>query len=278
MGTPDLRLDQGGNIDFRITRMLKSYSKADPPPNRVKPVPVAVIRRILVVAHAGPDPVQQCLADMICLAFFFLLRPGEYSISPSESTPFELKDAQLFVGQTKLNLATASEAAIMSASFASLTFDKQKNGVRGEVVGHGPSGNPLLCPVRALGRRIIHLRAHHAPQDTPLAHCHTDNGTISKIVPTMITDTIRLAVRFLGPSLGFLAKDVTARCLRASGANALLCAGVDTDVIRLIGRWRSDEMLRYLHTQVGPLLRGFSQRMLSGGAFTLIPNQEVPTF
>ena len=254
--------------------MLKAYAKEDPPPNRVKPLPVPVIRHILVIAHAGADPQQHCVADMICLAFFFLLRPGEYAINPSESTPFELKDVQLFLGQTRLDVATATETAIMSATFASLTFDKQKNGVRGEVIGHGTSGDPLLCPVRAMGRRVLHLRAHHAPLPTPLAHWYNADNSVDKVRPAMVTDTIRLAVRFLGPSLGFLPTDVTARCLRASGANALLCAGVDTDVIRLIGRWRSDEMLRYLHTQVSPLLRGFSQR---SGTFTLIPTQEVPT-
>ena len=55
MGAPDLRLDLGGNIDFRLTRMLKAYAKSDPPPNRVKPVPISIIRRIMVVASAGND-------------------------------------------------------------------------------------------------------------------------------------------------------------------------------------------------------------------------------
>ena len=50
--------------------MLKAYTKEDRPPNRVK--------HIFVIAHAGSDPQQHCVADMICLAFFFLLRPGEY--------------------------------------------------------------------------------------------------------------------------------------------------------------------------------------------------------
>jgi hypothetical protein len=57
---------------------------------------------------------------------------------------------------------------------------------------------------------------------------------------------------------------------------ALLCAHVDTDIIRLLGRWRSDEMLRYLHVQAEPVMRDFSRRMLSGGTFTLLPNQDVP--
>jgi hypothetical protein len=53
---------------------------------------------------------------------------------------------------------------------------------------------------------------------------------------------------------------------------ALLCAHVDMDTIRLIGRWRSDEMLRYLHVQAAPLMRGFAARMLAGGNYTLLPN------
>ena len=257
--------------------MLKAYAKDDPPPNRVKPVPVPVIRRLMAVALASNDSFNIAIADMICIAFFFLLRPGKYAISPAESTPFELKDTQLFRGMQKLNLTTASEADILTSTFCSLTFDKQKNGVRGEVVGHSPSGDLTLCPVRAIGRCILHLRRHNAPQDTPLACAYTANG-IARVKPSHITHAIRLAVTFLGPSLGFLPQDVTARCLRASGANALLCSGVDTDVIRLLGRWRSDEMLRYLHTQAGPVTREFSRKMLAGGAFTLIPNQLVPNF
>ena len=257
--------------------MLKSYAKNDPAPNRVKPVPIPVIRRILAISvHASPF--EQCLADMICIAFFFLLRPGEYALSTSESTPFELKDVQLFRGQQRLNLTTALDAEILSATFASLTFDKQKNSVRGEVVGHSPSGDRTLCPARAIARRVLHLRHHQAPLSTTLATAFTSAHSTKSVKPADITTALRLAVTFLGPSLGFLPSDVSARCLRAAGANALLCGGVDTDVIRLLGRWRSDEMLRYLHTQAGPVTRLFSQKMLAGGSFTLIPNQQVPSF
>ena len=90
MGSADPRLDEGNKVDFRLQRQLKSYSKDDPPPNRVKPVPVPVLRRIMVVADSAPCPVIKCTADMICIAFFFLLRPGEYAISSSDSDPFTL--------------------------------------------------------------------------------------------------------------------------------------------------------------------------------------------
>jgi hypothetical protein len=57
---------------------------------------------------------------------------------------------------------------------------------------------------------------------------------------------------------------------------ALLCSDIDTNIIWLIGRWRSDEMLWYLHVQAEPLMREFASRMLHRGDFCLIPNQQVP--
>lgn len=84
-----------------------------------------------------------------------------------------------------------------------------------------------------------------------------------------------MAVRFLGFGLGFTAEEVSARSLRAGGAMALLVAEVDTDVIRLLGRWRSDEMFRYLHLTAEPIMRNFAHRMLHAD-YTISPNQLVP--
>jgi hypothetical protein len=275
LGKADPRLDLNYRIDFRLQRMLRAYAKDDPPPNRVKPVPVPVLRRIFSISFATQDPTNHALADMIGLAFFFLLRPGEYTDKSTDSHPFEIRDVQLFFGQQRLDCIQATDAQLLSATFGSLTFRTQKNGVRGEVVGLAHSGDPLLSPPRILARRLIHLRHHNAPNTTALARVYTATGTTS-ITASLITSTLRSAVTYLGPSLGFLPSDVSARCLRAAGANALLCAKVDSDIIRLLGRWRSDEMLRYLHLQAAPIMNDFSRRMLDGGSFTLVPNQWVP--
>ena len=90
-----------------------------------------------------------------------------------------------------------------------------------------------------------------------------------------ITKTLRDAVRFLGADLGFLPSEVSARSLRAAGATALLVANVDPDVIRLLGRWRSDEMLRYLHLSAEPVMRRFASQMLQA-EYTLAPHQLAP--
>ena len=272
-------MNANNKIDIRIQRMLRSYAKEDPPPNRVKPVPIAVLRRIFAISACTLCAHSACLADMIGLAFFFLLRPGEYTHSSQDSVPFELKDVQLFQGTPRLNLNTATDAQLLAASFASLTFDTQKNAVRGEVIGQGHSGDSLLSPTKILARRVIHLRSHGAPPNTPLSSYYDAQGNLQHIKPAHITSALQDAVRFLNPTvLGFLPSDVTARCLRAAGANALLSAQVDSDHIRLLGRWRSDEMLRYLHLQAQPIMHRFAGLMLAGGNFVLIPNQQVPSY
>jgi hypothetical protein len=47
---------------------------------------------------------------------------------------------------------------------------------------------------------------------------------------------------------------LTAQSLRLGGATALLCAQIDRDTIKLIGRWKLDAMLRYLHAQAVPAM------------------------
>jgi hypothetical protein len=227
-------------------------------------------------ANLSNDPVTQAFADMICLAFFFLLRPGEYTGTTSATQPFAFRDVNFFLGNLRLDPATASTDSLLNATFVTLEFTTQKNGVRGEVIGLGRSGDPSFCPVGAAARRVIHLRTAAAPPQQPLAsYLHPTTHRLHRITPSELTHLLRLSVRILGPAHGFLPADISARSLRAAGAMALLCADVDTDRIRLLGRWRSDEMLRYLHVQAEPVMRHFASRMLTGGHFTLVPNQEV---
>ena len=124
----------------------------------------------------------------------------------------------------------------------------------------------------------MYLRLHNAATTTPLASYYTQCRW-QKVSPSDITAALRVdAVVILGPALGFLPTDILARSLRASGAMVLLCAQVDSDVIRLLGQWRSDEMLRYVHIQAEPVMRDFASRMLTHGSFVLTPNQDVPCY
>ena len=79
MGAQDPRFDRQGNITLPLQRQLRGYTKEDDPPTRKKPIPFEILTRlhknILTDTHASPA--LKAIADMVCIAVFFLMRPGE---------------------------------------------------------------------------------------------------------------------------------------------------------------------------------------------------------
>jgi hypothetical protein len=51
LGSPDVRKDVFGDIDFRIGRQITACKKEDSPPKRVKPIPIIIIIFILAQAY-----------------------------------------------------------------------------------------------------------------------------------------------------------------------------------------------------------------------------------
>ena len=276
MGAPDPRLDMHGNLDIRLSSLLRAWAKADPPPQRVKPLPLSVLAQVWATAHALPTPLSVAAAEMLALGFFFLLRPGEYlgrpPPPPAHGPLFRVGDIQLWIGSRALDTFACADAELLSATFVTLTFTEQKNGVRNETIGHGRSGHPHLCPVTVVAARLQFLRAAGADALTPLnAVRPTPGAPFRFILASDLTRRIRAAVT-LHPDPAYAIADVSVRSTRAGGAMALLCAGVDGDRLRMIGRWRSDEMYRYLHVQAQPVMNGLAAAMLRGGNFRLTPS------
>lgn len=275
LGSSDPRLNCYGALDVRLSAQIAQWKQEDPPPRRVKPVPMAIIRNVTQVALATATALSLCMANMIWVGFFFLCRPGEYTAAAEGSRPFRFCDVDLFLGARRLDLRTAPEADLLTATSTGLTFTMQKNCRPGEVVAQTASGDAHACCVRSIARQIIHLRSHNAPANTPLCS-YFAHGQWYVITPTQITNALRASACILGPSLGLDPLDISARSLRAAGAMALLCAGVDPIRAQMLGRWRSDEMLTYLTMQAAPMSAGLSARMLVGGDYAFVPGHDVP--
>ena len=75
---------------------------------------------------------------MIIITLFFLLLPGGYTGTKSDSSPFRLSDVTFSVGRTVFDTTTATENELAANTFVILTFSTQKNGVRGGKLTIGP--------------------------------------------------------------------------------------------------------------------------------------------
>ena len=283
VGAPDPRIAPAdGKLDYRLTQQLRCWSKEDPPPRRVRPAPITLVTHILRSAFDRPSsPAEQAIADMICIAFYFLLRPGEYTGTTNDDAAFTLDDVRLFSGTRRLCLQNSSVAAIQAATSVSLYFTTQKNQRKGDSVAHGRSHHPWCCPVRAAIRRVLTHRAQFESTNTVftpsvILASYYHNGKNLRVLAKDITACLRLAATACFPSTGIPAAEISARSLRAGGAMALLCGRIDTDLIKLLGRWQSDAMIRYLHQDATPIMRRLAARMFRNGSYSFLPDVTVP--
>ena len=79
------------------------------------------------------------MADIICIAFFFLLRPGVYTGTTNNDATFTLDNVYLYLGKRKLFLATAIDTELRAATSCALHFTTQKNLRKGDMIAQSCS-------------------------------------------------------------------------------------------------------------------------------------------
>ena len=170
-------------------------------------------------------------------------------------------------------LASPNDLHVATASM--LVYTDQKNAIRGEKIIHGASRCANLCPKEAIVWRILHLRQYNADPTTPL-YSYNKNGRWHSLQSTDICKALKCSAKALFATTNLHPDDVTTHGLCAGGAMALLCAQIDSDIIRLVGCWHSDEMMQYLHAQCLPLMKNLAPTMVTHGNYSLLPAQNVP--
>ena len=93
---------------------------------------------------------DRAIINCIWMAFYFLLRPGEYANATDNAKhPFRMSDVKLNIGGLHIfNAYLATITQITSADFISLTFTYQENSTKGEKLSHMSNGQPFVCPSR----------------------------------------------------------------------------------------------------------------------------------
>ena len=181
---------------------------------------MSLLRQVVSLSHQANCPIAKAEADTLAIGVFFLLRPGDYVDRPDDvlDSLFRLRDLSLWIGSRAIDPVTCSIPDLQAATFALLTFMRQKNGVRGEKIGHGHSGNPHICPVLCLVARAIALRFLPGTPANPLnAYRATAGGALNFIMSADLTRHIR-ATLAVYPDPPYRLLDVSARSTRAAPA------------------------------------------------------------
>jgi hypothetical protein len=249
------------HLDVVFTDSFTFWQDQDPSPKPQQRIPNSTVRWIARTFGTTTQGRLPIIADLIVVAYFFLLRVCEYTKSrrATRTVPLRRQDIQLWRGGAIL-LHTASLADLLQATSATINLENQKNGIRGSAVHHESSGDPDIDPVRSLARLVHYITA--LPPDTPLGTFTTANRRPVQVSPSDIAAMLKGGA--IGDNLvraGYDIARIGTHSLRSGGAINLAINGIDHAIIMKIGRWSSNTYLRYIQSQIGELSHGLSAAM-----------------
>jgi hypothetical protein len=145
-------------LDLPIARLIKKYRNEDPPAEPKLAIPISTITAIATNYrwHTHLD----AAADLVIIAFFYLLQVGEYTTSakkkPKRTIALRDQDVRLWQ-KGQLIPHSASLDLLLTVDSATICIAHTKNGTKGAVVHHKAFGGPI-CVVAALARRIANMQ------------------------------------------------------------------------------------------------------------------------
>jgi len=280
----------------RLQQTYDGWRKEDPPTTKMLPVESDVPEWLVQIGRGTTATVlDRAVGDLVMVAFYYLLRVGEYTIKGSrnetkQTVQFKLEDVTFFKKNDTGKLCCLPRGApdhmIMTADGATLKLDNQKNGWKGVCVYHEANGDLINCPVRALGRRVRHIRRGDKHGKTFLS-AYFVNEQRFDVTAENVSQALKGAARALcyPTEKGIPIERINTHSLRSGGANALALSGYTDTQIQKMGRWRGATFKEYIREELAVYSENMSRDMrkkfgfvnIAGNAFHAIDVEAVGT-
>ena len=210
------------------------------------------------------------MGQLIIIAFYFLLRVGEYTTpryvthngkkeKATRTKQFIIENVGFFKNGQIIS-RTSDLDMLLSCDAVTLKINNQKNGRMGDTI-HQKAIGSALCPVRALAHRVHHILSNGGTVKNFICDYFTNETQLS-ISSKEVVVAVRAAAKLLQLHKQAIDPDIIgAHSLRAGGAMALKLHGYNDTTIQKMGRWTSLTFLQYIHTQIGHLSEDISKKM-----------------
>ena len=251
--------------------MVEGYRREDPPPIPQLAVPISVPRHCYKAGTISNDQKIMAAGCLTIIAFYYLLRVGEYTqprtvmrkgkrIRATRTVQFTVNNVGFFK-DGKIVSRTSKLQELLECTAATLKITNQKNGAMGQTIHQEATGDDSSCPVQALTHRVHHILSNGGNGDMLLCSYKTKN-TWHTVTSSDIIKMVRESTRQLGLSKqGIDPALVGSHSLRAGGAMALKLHGYADTTIKKMGRWTSLTFLEYIHNQIAHLAKDISKKM-----------------
>jgi hypothetical protein len=253
-----------------IERLVEGYRRADPPSVPQLAVPITVPNLCFEAGMLSPHEHIRGAGHLCTIAFYFLLRVGEYTqarfiirngekVRATRTRQFTVGNIGFFKNDKVVPRASPLET-LLECDAATLKISNQKNGRMGQTI-HQRAVDIPTCPIKALAYRTHHILSNGGDESSLICMVF-DNNTWTTITSKDIITALRAAATSLKLQNQNIDPDlIGAHSLRSGGAMALKLHGYDDTTIRKMGRWTSDTFLQYIHNQIAHLSVDISQKM-----------------
>jgi hypothetical protein len=261
-----------------IGQMLEGWEREDGPVEKKMPVEIDVLEFLVKCGlEEGASEKVKAVGDLTLIAFFFLLRIGEYTSKGTcnetkRTVQFRIKDVMFFKrnkwGRLRQLPGNVSDEDIMNADAVTLKLDNQKNGWKGVCISHHSNGEGPFDPVRAVGSRYVHMRQNSSDNETWLSAVFVD-GARQDFKDSDIRAALKMAAGALDypAAKGIPVAKVDTHSLRIGGANALSLSGYSKKEIQKMGRWRGETFLEYIRESLCSFSEGMWTKMKKNFGF-----------
>ena len=270
-----------------VQRCIEGMRREDPPSTPQLALPVAVPIQSFKRAYSATDSREQATADLSIIAFFYLLRVGEYTtprtarrnnqlVRATRTVQFRVQDIGFWKNNQQLD-RNSDLGSLLQADAATMKISNQKNGRMGQTIHHD-GFDEEHSPVKALARRIHHILKHNNGDDSALICMYKKDDTMRAVTATDMITSIRTSVKELKLDQAGIDPDIVGvHSLRAGGAMSLKLHGHSDTTIMKQGRWSGLTFLQYIHNQIGHLSKNLSTTMATQIPFLNIAAIQPPS-
>ena len=274
-----------GEYILPVKRCIEGFRRDDPPAQPQLAIPKEVAEECIRLGYLSQDVCLQAKGDLATVAFYYLLRNGEYTkprkvelngrrVPATRTRQFRVCDVGFFRDRKILPRRSPLEILIQADS-ATLKITNQKNGRMGQTLHQQSTGSSGA--VAALCRRVHHIVSNGGSDNQLICDVRLPTGTWYSISQHDMVQTVRTATKSLKLHENGIDPDlIGAHSLRAGGAMSLKIMGYSDSTIQKIGRWTSDTWQMYIHTQISHLHQGIAASMTTAIPYHNIAFIEPP--
>jgi hypothetical protein len=251
--------------DQRLARPITSYLTAcktdDPPALPQHAIPKSTIQWIATHMGSSLQPQTRLTAQLVVLAFFFLLRLGGYTKSREKRRTIPLRKKDIRLWRSGIILPNnAPLDVLLTADAITICLENQKNGHKNAILHHTLSKDVTIDPVKAAALLIHAVRI--LPGGTPIGTFTDEQQRIQHITAEEIRSAIHISATHDNLAAHrYTLSRIGTHSIRSGGVMHCKLAGYDNNIIQKLGRWSSNTYLHYIQTQIGQLMADVAQRM-----------------